>query len=103
MKLRLGIVARLTLVFVLFAAGLLAGVSLLVYNIGRAALEQATVSDLLSIATENRQPWVRGSMRSGLMLSRWLPTPRWQITCKATFPAPIPQNSWQSMTSWSSI
>lgn len=47
-----GIVPKLTLVFVLFAALVLTGGSLLSYFSGRAALQAATTSDLLSIATE---------------------------------------------------
>jgi PAS domain S-box-containing protein len=51
-KLKLGVTSKLTLVFVLFAAALLAGVGLLSYYNGRAALEAATVSELLATAIE---------------------------------------------------
>ena len=52
MKLSFGIVPRLTLVFVLFAALLLAGVSTLAYLSGQAGLQQATTSELLATAIE---------------------------------------------------
>jgi len=52
MRLRLSITVKLTLVFVMFAALLLVGVGSLAYNSGRAALEAATISDLLSVAIE---------------------------------------------------
>ncbi len=52
MKLRLSITAKLTLVFVLFAALLLVGVGALAYTSGRTALETAITSDLLSTAIE---------------------------------------------------
>ena len=52
MKLRLNITAKLTLVFVLFAALLLVGVGVLAYTSGRTALEAAITSDLLSTAIE---------------------------------------------------
>ena len=54
MKLSLGIVSRLTLVFVLFAAGLLAGVSTLAYLSGQTGLQQATTSELLATAIEKQ-------------------------------------------------
>ncbi len=54
MKLRLGIIPKLTLVFVLFAAAVLAGVSALAFENGRSALEAATVSELLSTAIEKQ-------------------------------------------------
>jgi hypothetical protein len=47
MRLRLNISAKLTLLFALFAALLLVGVGTLAYSSGRAALETATISDLL--------------------------------------------------------
>jgi PAS domain S-box-containing protein len=50
--LQLGVTPKLTLVFVLFAAALLAGVGLLSYQNGRAALEAAAVSELLATALE---------------------------------------------------
>ena len=61
MKLQLSIMPKLALVFVLFAAVLLAGVSALAYTNGRAALQLATTSDLLSTAIEKEsalQNWV---------------------------------------------
>ncbi|MFQ5795071.1 MAG: ATP-binding protein [Candidatus Bipolaricaulia bacterium] len=64
-KLRLNITPKVTLVFVLFAAGLLAGVSVLSYNSGRAALQVATVSDLLSVAIEKQaalNSWVEARL-----------------------------------------
>ncbi|NTU78104.1 MAG: HAMP domain-containing protein [Chloroflexales bacterium] len=48
----LGLTPRLALVFVLFAAALLAGVSALAYANGRAALLASTTADLLSTAHE---------------------------------------------------
>ncbi|NTU84243.1 MAG: HAMP domain-containing protein, partial [Chloroflexales bacterium] len=48
----LGLTPRLALVFVLFAAALLAGASTLAYANGRAALLSATTSNLLSTALE---------------------------------------------------
>jgi PAS domain S-box-containing protein len=61
MKLRLGIIPKLTLVFVLFAVAILAGISLLAYNSGRTALLNATTSRLLSTAIEKQaalETWV---------------------------------------------
>lgn len=61
MKLRWGITQKLTLVFVLFAAGVLYIVSILVYSSGRKALQNATVSRLLSEAIEKQaalETWV---------------------------------------------
>jgi PAS domain S-box-containing protein len=52
MKLQPNITTKLSLVFVFFAALLLAGVGALAYASGRAALEAATISDLLSTAVE---------------------------------------------------
>jgi len=54
MKLRLTITTKLTLVFVLFAIVLVATVGAVSYQNGRAALEQAAVSDLLSTALEKQ-------------------------------------------------
>lgn len=48
----LGITAKLTIVFVLFAAALVAGVGGLAFNSGRAALQAATISELRSTAIE---------------------------------------------------
>ncbi|HEX9922509.1 MAG TPA: PAS domain S-box protein, partial [Anaerolineae bacterium] len=62
MKPHLSITAKLTSLFVLFAALLLAGVGFLAYNSGRAALEAATISDLLSAAIEKEaalNAWVQ--------------------------------------------
>ncbi len=53
-KARLLLAVRLTVVFVLFAALILAGVGLPAYVGGRAALEAAAVSDLLSAALEKQ-------------------------------------------------
>jgi len=52
MKLPLSITSKLTLLFVLFGAVLLVGVGILAYNRGRAALEAAIISELLSKALE---------------------------------------------------
>ncbi len=51
-RVRLGIRLKLTLVFVLFAAVLLVGVSILSFENARSALQAATVSELLSTAIE---------------------------------------------------
>ncbi len=51
---RLGITSKLSLVFVLFAGLVLAGLSIPTYNNGRAALEAATVSELLTTALEKQ-------------------------------------------------
>jgi PAS domain S-box-containing protein len=51
---RLGIIPKLTLIFVLFAALLLAVVSLLAYTSGRSALQTAAVSELLSAAIDKQ-------------------------------------------------
>ncbi len=61
MKLRLTITTKLTLVFVLFAATLAAGISALVFANGRAALEDAIVADLDSTILEKQaalEDWV---------------------------------------------
>jgi PAS domain S-box-containing protein len=63
MKLRLRITPRLTLIFVAFGAVLLTGVGTLAYTNGRAALETATISDLLSTANEKQaglESWFTG-------------------------------------------
>jgi hypothetical protein len=52
MKPPLSITTKLTLVFVGFALLLLGGVGALAYRGGRAALEAATIADLLSTANE---------------------------------------------------
>jgi PAS domain S-box-containing protein len=52
MKRRLNLTSKMTIVFVSFAIFLLAGVGLLAYHSGRAALLNAVTSDLLSAATE---------------------------------------------------
>jgi len=54
MRRPLTITFKLTLVFVLFAAALLAGVGSLAYNSGRAALQTAITSTLFSIAKEKQ-------------------------------------------------
>ena len=51
---RVGITPKLTLVFVLFAGAVLVGLSIPAYNNGRAALEAATVSELLTTAIEKQ-------------------------------------------------
>jgi len=67
MKIRLNITPKLTLIFVLFAALLLTVVSLLAYTSGRAALEAATVSELLTTALEKQaalDAWVADRQHS---------------------------------------
>jgi hypothetical protein len=54
MKRHLGITSKLTLVFVLFAAVLVAAVGALAYDSGRAALLVATASELLATTTEKQ-------------------------------------------------
>ena len=54
MKLSFGIVLKLTLVFALFASAVLITLGLMSYNSGRAALQSATVSELLSTAMEKQ-------------------------------------------------
>jgi PAS domain S-box-containing protein len=54
MRLRMGIATRLTLVFVIFAAVLLAGIGTLAFQNGRSSLQAATVSELLSTAIEKQ-------------------------------------------------
>ena len=72
MKLRWGITPKLTLIFVLFAAGVLSIVSILVYSRGRTALQNATVSMLLSEAIEKQaalETWVEEKQRDIVMLA----------------------------------
>ena len=72
MKLRWGITPKLTLVFVLFAAGVLSIVSILVYSSGRKALQNATVSMLLSEAIEKQaalETWVEEKQRDIIVLA----------------------------------
>lgn len=52
MKLNLGITQKLTLVFILFAAALLAGLGFLAYKSGRASLRSATITELVTTAIE---------------------------------------------------
>jgi PAS domain S-box-containing protein len=52
MKIHLGLAPKLALVFVSFAALLLAGVGAMAYYAGRAALEEAALSELLARAAE---------------------------------------------------
>lgn len=54
MKLRLSITLQITLVFVLFAAALLAGAGIFAYKSGHDALQAATAADLLSKANEKQ-------------------------------------------------
>jgi len=64
---RLGITPKLTLVFVLFAGAVLVGLSIPAYNNGRAALEAATVSELLTTALEKQaalNTWVADRQHS---------------------------------------
>ncbi len=51
---RLGITPKLTLVFVLFAGAVLSGLNIPAYYSGRAALEAATLSELLTTAIEKQ-------------------------------------------------
>ncbi len=76
MKLRLTITTKLTLVFVLFAVVLVAVVGAASYQNGRAALEQAAVSDLLSTALEKQTA-----------LNRWVEEGKSDIATLATNPA----------------
>jgi PAS domain S-box-containing protein len=72
MRIRLNITPKLTLVFVLFAALLLAGVSTLAYTSGRSALESAAVAELFSIAIEKQSSlnaWVTETMTHAASLS----------------------------------
>jgi PAS domain S-box-containing protein len=54
MSLRFGLSPKLTLIFILFAALLLAGVGALAYSSGRAGLQAAVVSELSATATEKQ-------------------------------------------------
>jgi len=54
MKLRFGIVMKLSLVFTLFASAVLIALAVISYNSGRTALQAATVSELLSTAIEKQ-------------------------------------------------
>ena len=56
---QLSITSKLTLLFVLFAALILAGVGALAYLSGRAAVEQAVISDLQSTANEKQAAFDR--------------------------------------------
>ena len=75
MKLRLGIIPKLTLVFTLFAAVLVASVGALSYRSGRAALQAATISELLATITEKHaalDSWVE-ERRTGIMALAGVP------------------------------
>ena len=64
---KLGITFKLTLIFVLFAGALLAGVSLPAYNSGRTSLETAAYSELLATAIEKQaalNTWVADRQQS---------------------------------------
>jgi PAS domain S-box-containing protein len=52
MNVQFGIVRKLTLVFILFAAVLLAGIGLLAYSSGRNSLRSAAIAELLATAIE---------------------------------------------------
>jgi PAS domain S-box-containing protein len=72
-KLRLGIATRLTLVFVVFAAVLLAGIGILAFENGRSALQAATVSELLSTAIEKQaalDAWMAERLDTLVSISR---------------------------------
>jgi PAS domain S-box-containing protein len=61
MPIRLGILPKLVIAFVLFAAALMLVTGVASYNSGRSALQAATISDLLSTATEKEaalKTWV---------------------------------------------
>jgi PAS domain S-box-containing protein len=64
---RLSITPKLTLVFVLFAGAVLVGLGIPAYNNGRAALETATISELLTTALEKQaalNAWVADRQHS---------------------------------------
>ena len=64
---KLGITPKLTLIFILFAGAVLIGLGIPAYNNGRAALEAATVSELLSTALEKQAAldnWVADRQQS---------------------------------------
>ena len=72
MKIRLNIVAKLALIFVLFAALLLAAVGVLSYTNGRAALQAAAVSELFSTAIEKQSSlndWITETQTHATSLS----------------------------------
>jgi PAS domain S-box-containing protein len=72
MKIRLNIVAKLALIFVLFAALLLAAVGVLSYTSGRAALQAAAVSELFSTAIEKQSSlndWITETQTHATSLS----------------------------------
>lgn len=72
MRMHLKITPKLTLVFVLFAAALLLGVSVLAYRSGRASLEAAVISDLLSTAIEKEaalNAWTKDKQSDIAMLT----------------------------------
>ncbi len=75
MNLQLNITTKLTLLFVLFAALLLGGIGSLAYERGRAALEAATVSSMLSTAIEKEAA-----------LNAWVEDGQWAITALAHSP-----------------
>ncbi len=75
MKPRMGIVPKLTLIFVLFAASLLTGLGALAYTSGRAALQSATTSELLSTAVEKQAT-----------LNTWVEERQYDVTALADFP-----------------
>src|SRR5262249_51501287 len=71
----LGIIPKLTLVFALFAAVLVASVGVLSYRSGRAALQAATISELLATITEKHaalDSWVE-ERRTGIMALAGVP------------------------------
>lgn len=75
-ELHLGITAKLTLVFVLFAAVLLLGLGLFAYTSGRAALREAAVSQLDAIAAEKQAA-----------LETWAADRRTEVAALAASPA----------------
>jgi len=75
MRRKIGLARKVTMVFVFFAAVLLAIVGSLAYYNGRSALEDATVADLLSKAAEKE-----------IMLNRWLEEQQRDIVSLAAMP-----------------
>lgn len=74
MKLRLPLTLKLTLVFVIFAAVVLTLVSVLAYISGRSALQDATISDLLSTALEKQaalEVWFGERQSDMAILAAW--------------------------------
>ena len=69
---------RLTLIFIAYATGLLIGVGLMVYNIGRDALREATISELQATALEKESS-----------LDRWVHDKQTDISALATDPTII--------------